>query len=307
MVPGAFLDGIRRVAAAWKLLVVLLLAASGLALPVALATGSPAPETGTAGVGAAGTAGALVVTSHSLGPDPYELVFIASSFALANGPSQAAVVGPALAAFLVWTFLTGGAVDRLARQRWMGSAGFLAACRHHFWPLTRLAVLAGVLYWLLWIALHSWLGDVPDASARGPRSGASTDAVRLALHGLLGAVGAAVGLLVDYARVRAVVEDRRSMIGALVAAFRFAARRPAAVAGLWLLNLVLLALLLAGCSLLAQPAIGVGRSGPFLAGQVYAAAHLVATLVAWGSQTAYFQGQLAHPTYVARARVPRTG
>ena len=99
MVLGAFLDGIRRVAAAWRLLVVLLPCRFGLALPVALATGSPAPEAGTASVGAAGAAGALVVTSHSLGPDPYELVLVASSFSLANGSPQADAVGLALAAF----------------------------------------------------------------------------------------------------------------------------------------------------------------------------------------------------------------
>ena len=48
MALGAFLDGIRRVTASWRLLLVLLLAASGPALFVALATGSPAHEVGTA-------------------------------------------------------------------------------------------------------------------------------------------------------------------------------------------------------------------------------------------------------------------
>ena len=164
------------------------------------------------------------------------------------------------------------------------------------------------MYWLLLGVVDPWLfSGPPGASARDPASGAGADAFPFVLQGLFVAGRAGIGLLVDYARVRAVVEDRRSMIGALVAALRFVARRPAAVAGLWLLNMVLLALLLAGCSLLASFAMDVGRSGPFLVGQVYAAAHLVATLVAWGSQTAYFQGQLAHPTYVARARVPRTG
>ena len=98
------------------------------------------------------------------------------------------------------------------------------------------------------------------------------------------------------------------MIGALVAALRFVARRPAAVAGLWLLNMALLALLLAGCSLPASLRDGRRTVGAISSSdRFYAAAHLVATLVAWGSQTAYFQDQLAHPTYVARARVPRTG
>ena len=99
------------------------------------------------------------------------------------------------------------------------------------------------------------------------------------------------------------VEDRRSAIGALLAALRFIVRRPAPVAGLWVLNAVLLALILAGCSLVAPAALGVGRTGPFVVAQLYTAAHLLVMLVAWASQTAYLQGQLAHATYVARARV----
>ena len=177
---------------------------------------------------------------------------------------------------LLWTFLAGGALDRLARQRWMGGAGFLAAGRRHFWPLTRLALLAGALYWLLFGVLRPWLfGDPPGASATGPGNGAYADAAWLALNGLFAAGRAGIGLVVDYARVRAVVEDRRSAIGALLAALRFMVRRPAPVAGLWVLNAALLALILAGCSLVAPAAMGVGRMGPFLVGQLYIAAHLL--------------------------------
>jgi len=63
--------------------------------------------------------------------------------------------------------------------------------------------------------------------------------IRVLLYLVFGALLAAVNLLFDYAKVRAVVEDRRSMIGALVSAARFAARRPGRVAGLYLLTGVL--------------------------------------------------------------------
>ena len=160
------------------------------------------------------------------------------------------------------------------------------------------------LYWLLFGVLRPWLyGGPPGASATGPGNGAYADAAWLAINGLFAAGRAGIGLVVDYARVRAVVEDRRSAIGALLAALRFMVRRPAPVAGLWALNALLLVLVLAGCSLVAPAAMDVGRMGPFLVGQLYTAAHLLAMLVAWASQTAYFQDQLAHATYVARARV----
>ena len=302
MALGAFLDGIRRVAAAPLLFVL----TCSLTLAVALAMGSLAPEAGNTDVESVGTTGTggLVGVTHAFGPDPSGLAVAVAVSSLSRGWPPAGAAGLALAGLVFWTFLAGGVLDRLARQRWTGSLGFLAACRHHFCPLTRLAVLAGAMQWILFGVLRPWLfSDPPGASAPGSGSGAYADAVWLALHGLLGAGRAAIGLVVDYARVRAVVEDRRSMIGALLAALRFVARRPATVAGLWLLNMVLLALLLAGCALLAPTAMGFGRSGPFLVGQAYAAVHLFATLVAWASQTAYFQDQLAHPTYVARARV----
>ena len=298
MALGAFLDGIRRVAAA----PLLLLVTYSLVLAGALGMGALAPEVGPTGVESVGTtdAGGFVGVTHAFGTDPSALAVVAA-FSLTRDWAQA---GLALLGMVFWTFLAGGILDRLARQRWIGNVGFLAACRHHFWPVTRLALLTGALYWLWMGVLHPWLLDgTSGASAASQRRGAAADAVWLALHGLFAAGRAGIGLVVDYGRVRAVVEDRRSAIGALRAALRFMARRPAAVAGLWALNMILLALILAACSLLVPTVMGIGRIGPFLVGQLYTAAHLFTTFVAWASQTAYFQNQLAHPTYVARARV----
>ncbi len=302
MALRAFVDGMRRVAAAPLLFLLLY----SLALAAALALGSVTPEGGGAGVESVRTSGdgAPVGITHAVGSDPSGFAVVAALGSLARGVPQPGAAALALAGMVFWTFLAGGALDRLARQRWMGGAGFLAACRHHVWPLTRLALLAGALYWLLFGLLRPWLSSgAPGASATGPASAANADAAWLALNGLFAAGRAGIGLVVDYARVRAVVEDRRSAIGALLAALRFMVRRPAAVAALWLLNALLLVLLLAGCSLVATAAMNLGRMGPFFVEQLYPAAHLLAMLVAWASQTAYFQDQLAHPTYVARARV----
>jgi hypothetical protein len=51
----------------------------------------------------------------------------------------------------------------------------------------------------------------------------------------------AVNIVADYAKVRAVVEDRRSMLGALAAGARFVARHPVAAVGLYLTNTLVLA------------------------------------------------------------------
>ena len=305
MALAAFRDGVRRVAAA-PLLFLLLYGPAllyGLTLAVAPATGSPAGE---AAVEPVGPAGGVVAAPHALGPNRSGLAAVAAFIRPSGGQSRAGAVGTALTGMTLWAFLTGGALDRLARQGWTANAGFLTSCRHHFWPLTRLALLAAGMHWLLYGVLRFRSFAGADAPAGGGID-LPADAAGTALYWLLGAAGAAVGLVIDYARVRVVVEDRRSAIGAFRAALRFMARRPAAIAGLWLLNAVLLALLSTGCALLAPTATGPGRIGPFLVGQACTAAQLFAMLVAWASQTAYFQNQLAHPTYVARARVSPTG
>ena len=56
--------------------------------------------------------------------------------------------------------------------------------------------------------------------------------VRLGLYALFGALLVPVSIVFDYAKVRAVVEDRRSMVCAVVAGARFARRNARAVAAL---------------------------------------------------------------------------
>ncbi len=94
------------------------------------------------------------------------------------------------------------------------------------------------------------------------------------------------------------------MIGALLAAVRFARRRPAATVGLYLLNGAMFLLILGAYAIVAP---GAGTDGAsmwmaLLVGQAYVIARLFAKLVFYASQTAYFQGQLAHAGYVAAPR-----
>src|SRR5204862_2538677 len=98
----------------------------------------------------------------------------------------------------------------------------------------------------------------------------------------------------------AVVEDRRSMLGAIAAAIRFV-RHNGAAAGLYALNVAIFAL---GVGLYGLVAPGAGNSGltmwlAFALGQIYLIARLWVKLVFWGSETALFQGRLAHAGYVA--------
>lgn len=221
-----------------------------------------------------------------------------SAFLDGEGPPLALVT--AVVGYLaVWTFLAGGMLDRLARARRVAGPAFFAACGAHFFRFCRLAAIAGLIYWALFDLLHDWLfDDLYAAAVRDVTVERTGFLWRLGAYALFGAVLLPVSLVFDYARIRTVVEDRRSAIGALLAAWRFVRRRPGATAGLYALNAGLFLLVLLGYAAVA-PSAGAPTWAALLAGQAYVAARAGAKLIFYASQTAYFQSQLAHAGYVA--------
>ena len=224
-----------------------------------------------------------------------------------DAESETAPVAWALAAYLAaWTFVAGGIIDRFARQRPTRAHGFFGACGVFFPRFLRLGILAVVVYWFLFGAVHAWLFDDWYRSATRDLSVERTAfAWRVAMYAIFGALLVTVNVIFDYAKIRAVVEDRRSMILALAAAARFVTHRPARVFGLYLLNASLFAALVAVWAAVAPRAGGAGASlwlGLLLA-QVYVAARLFMKLQFLASQIALFQASLAHAGYTA-APVP---
>ena len=71
-----------------------------------------------------------------------------------NVPVAATVSGATLAWLVIWSFLSGGVLDRLARNRPTRTAGFFAACGTHFWRFLRLGLLGWFVYLFLFRTLH---------------------------------------------------------------------------------------------------------------------------------------------------------
>ncbi|MXZ71908.1 MAG: hypothetical protein F4Z04_10485 [Acidobacteria bacterium] len=312
---SAFLDGLRRAAAAPLVVVGIWAATLATALPLALMlflgiAGDLGPSATSAAVAEGwdemwwiefrGDANAVEGTFG-----PWVIGFAAALFNLSNfldGVPPRAATLPAIVWFLAWIFLAGGVIDRLARQRPIGSAAFFSACGGFVGRFVRLGLIAAVAYGVLFLWFRPWLfGDLYESLARDATVERTWAVTRFGLYVIFGAVLAAADLVFDYTRVRAVVEDRRSMIGALLATLRFMRRHPAGVAGLWLLNGLLLALVYAAYALVAPGAGASGGAvwGAFAVGQLYIAARVFARLAAYASQISYFQSRLAHATYVA--------
>jgi hypothetical protein len=214
------------------------------------------------------------------------------------------IIGAAAVYIVLWIFLAGGMLDRLARDRPAHASGFFAASGGFFFRFLRLAAVQWVVYAVLFGALHPWLFDTLYPRMTHEIAVERTAfAIRAGLYLVFGAAVAAATMLFDYAKVRAVVEDRRSMVGAIGAAAGFIRRNAGGAVVLFLLNF---AAVVAALAVYAVVAPGAGRAGIVMwlglaMGQVYVLARLWVKLTFWASETALFQGRLGHAGYVARA------
>ena len=223
--------------------------------------------------------------------------------ALLDGVTPVAPIAAAVAFYVgAWIFLTGGILDRYARQRPTRSVGFYSACGVFFFRFLRLGVVAGAVYWWLFAYVHPWLFDNWLRRLTGDLALERTEFYwRLLMYAIFAALLALVNVCIDYAKVRAVVEDRRSMIGALVASIGFIARHPGRVLGLYVLNALTFLVLIAIWATVAPGVGGLGASmwTGLLVSQLYIAARLVLKLQFLASQTSLFQASLAHAAYTA--------
>ena len=316
MVLKALGDGVRRVNAAPAVLFGVLVLTFLLALPLGLVVRgmideslgqSLAAETAASGVNSdwwsvfSSQASGLGVTFT---PRIIGFGAVASNISavLDARPQALVITGVAAVYLLLWTFLVGGIIDRYARNRPVRTAAFFSACGVFFFRFLRLAVVAGVGYLFLFGPFHRWLFDgfFPWATREWTVE-RNAFFLRLALYAVFGGALASFNLWLDYAKVRAVVEDRRSMIGALVAACRFIGRNPARTIGLYLADSVLFLVVVALYAVFASDAGGTGwtmRAG-LLVSQIYLLARLWVKLVFWASEVSLFQALLAHAEYTA--------
>ena len=219
---------------------------------------------------------------------------------VADAQGLPVVIAAAVSAHIVLSmFLLGGVMDRLARDRAIGTSGFFAASGVYFVRFLRLGIVAAGTYWMLFAWLHPWLfGQVYEGLTRELTVERTAFLYRVLFYALFFAIVAGVNLVFDYAKVRAVVEDRRSMIGALVAGARFVRRNPGATIGLYALNTLGFAGVIGLYALVAPGA--TSSAGGFAIGQLYIVLRVVVRLLFAGSQIALFQSRLAHAGYVAR-------
>jgi hypothetical protein len=217
-----------------------------------------------------------------------------------NQPLNPTLAGAVAAYAMLWLFLTGGIVDRLARGRAVRAPGFFAACGGYFGRLLRLFVISSVTYWAMFKWWHPFLlSRVYDHYTRDLMSERDGLVIRALLYLAFGLVLFIANLIFDYAKVRMIVEDRRSVVSALGASMRFLRRRPLRAFGLYLLNgIAFLMVLRLWLELAPQAWDSIGWA--FLVTQIYLLVRLWLRLAFVASEIVFFQGELAHAGYTAR-------
>jgi hypothetical protein len=313
---GAFRDGIRRVNDAPLVLGGMMLITLLVSLPLSMTLGGMlATHLGTSA--AAETAAGQVdydwweeFMAQASGPGttftPSIIGFAAvldnTSRLLDNLPLATSIAGATVAWLVIWSFLSGGVLDRYARGRPTRTAGFFAACGTHFWRFLRLGILVWFVYLGLFGPVHGMLFDAGYAGlTRDLTVERTAFLIRIAGYASFVALLACFAVLFDFARIRVVVEDRRSALGALAASARFMARHPGPVAALFALNATAYIILMA---LYAAVSPGAPRSAlhSWLVlglGQAYIIGRHYLKLLVYASETSLFQGMLAHAAYTA--------
>ncbi len=316
MVSAAWRDGLRRVAAAPALVAGVFVVTLLAALPPALTLrGALEDHLGSSLAADAAASGVnydwwqeFASQASGVGTTftPSVIGFATTLDSVSSLLDARALLTPIAAALALyaaaWLFVSGGVIDRYARGRRLGAHGFFAASGTFFFRFLRLGAAAAAAYWFLFAYVHRWLFAQWYVNVTRDLAFEQTVfAWRLLMYAIFAALLASIATIFDYAKVRAVVEDRRSMAGALIAAIRFIVRRPGRVAGVFLLNAALFLVVVAAWALVAPGAGGAGASmwAGVVAAQGYIVARLVVKLQGLASATALFQRSLAHWGYVA--------
>lgn len=202
------------------------------------------------------------------------------------------VLGAGMVMLLVWSLLLGGILSRFAHDGEQNSGSiFLTRGRLFFGRFLRLSLISVLLYWAIFRGignpLHRWI----ETMTRDTTVERTALIYTILAYALVGSLFLLTQLLLDYARICLVVEERRSVLLALFRALGFVKDHRRAVLGLYLL--------LSAAALLWLLAYAWLAPGPnqstwitillaFLLGQVYLVGRWILKLWFLASQTHLF-------------------
>ncbi len=193
---------------------------------------------------------------------------------------------------LLWAFLLGGVLERLAGHgETVALSGFALAGGRYFPRFVRLAMMTAVSYVLIYLASRRFYAHLAHLT-RDVTEERTIFAVSLLTLAVTSILLVIVHMASDYAKIATVLDDRRRMIRALAGGFRFVLSHPGVVFGIYY-GVGLISLLLLGIYGLIAPGAGpstiVGVVLAFFVGQAFLLARVAVRLTLLGSQIDFYR------------------
>jgi hypothetical protein len=200
------------------------------------------------------------------------------------------------------SILAGGVLDRFRTPDQKCSlSDFLRGVGRYFWRMVWLLVIGLICYWIVFKLVHEKLGGWVEHQTDGWTDDRTVFATRLALSLLLLLSLGFVNLVMDYARVRLVLDEGTSVLHAFLASLGFSLGRFGKAAGVYLVptacGLALLgvyrlvfpwALVNANAGGRADVRFALALAGMFLAQQIVMIGRYWFRVATWGSEWALY-------------------
>jgi len=191
-----------------------------------------------------------------------------------------------------WTLMSGGVLAHLTRpEDYQGLVTFLAASSRYFFRFLRLVVASGVAYYGIY-RFSTWLFPSIERATRDVTVERTVLAYNLIAAAFVALLLIFVRVVVDYAKISTVIEERRSMSLAASRAIRLVVSHPFRTLGLYC-SMGLLGILLTTVYFFLVPDVaGSGLGHMVLAlsvGQLYLLLRWVLRISLLGAESIVFQ------------------
>jgi len=207
--------------------------------------------------------------------------------------NYAGIVGLGLGYMIIWMFLLGGILDRFAhREERLTMERFFSASGRYFLRFVTLAVLSGVLYFLVCGFIAPQLFALIAESTRDTTVEKTVFFMTAGAYLVVAFLLMLINMIFEYAKIATVVHDQRNGFAAVLNGVQFVFSHPAKTFGLYL---ALGVFLLVGLGVYSIVAPGANQSSvinitlTFLLGQIFLVMKLIMRLTFFGGQMALYE------------------
>lgn len=200
------------------------------------------------------------------------------------------IVGAGVLYMVLWTFLSAGFISVYKRPEEHGS--LLQQSAHFFPRFAVLAIMAGVVYWLIFRFIMPWTGNIVSSLTHETIDERIAFSYTLIQYLVIWTLVWLVAMVFDYSKIITVVEDRGNALTTPLKALWFVGRHPGRAIGLYIavgLTWVVILFVYWGIAPGAGQSTITAVAFAFLIGQLYILSRIVTKCLFWACQTAMYE------------------